>query len=368
MKKIIFVNIGYEKEVGGLPIIDRRNFEALITSGMEVFKISADINRRQSRLRRINLFLGSLVTGEGKLPVVKEVCQIIKGTPENYIVYFSHSMFGLEIMQLSRIYPSLRMVSFFHNVETDLAWRELKTKVTLKTIKKLFSIPIVESLSAKKSCLNIVLNKRDEHLLKKYYNVENSFIFPTSLTDRFKNEKKRFRDDNSALRLIFVGTYFFGNVSGIKWFIKKVLPRLENVKCTIIGKGMRQIAEDSEIPSNMELVDYVPDVTLEEYYHLADVAILPIFNGGGMKTKTAEAMMYHLPVISTKEAFCGYEILGREIGLISDVADEWVMFINGLSHNNKRIIELGESARLLFTQQYESLSVSDKLIKKIQSL
>lgn len=335
---------------------------------MEVVSISTNEMPKASRIDKLKDVFFPLLSTKRRLPIVRKICNIINGNPDGFIVFFSHSTFGLEIRQLIHLYPKLRIVTFYHNIETNLAWRECKANTTLITIQKLILTPIREFFSAKKSSLNIVLNPRDSSLLSKYYGDQKTLIFPTSLYDRFQADKKRHRIDNSPLRLIFVGTYFFGNIVGIKRFIQNVLPDLHNVTLTIVGNDMQRIAEEMPVPENVNVLGYVSNDRLEECYHSADIAILPILDGGGMKTKTAEAMMYHLPVIGTKEAFCGYEIDNQDIGLCSDNMNEWVEFINKIEGNNDLILKMGENSRLLFCEKYETIKNVDKLQNAIQNL
>ena len=46
---------------------------------------------------------------------------------------------------------------------------------------------------------------------------------------------------------------------------------------------------------------------LSQVYNEADVVVLPIISGAGMKVKTAEALMYGKRVLGTKEALVGYD-------------------------------------------------------------
>lgn len=368
MKRIIFVHIGHNGVIGGLPIIDNRNYDALCRGGMEIIRISTDVFPKMTFRDKFTMFYRSIFSKRKRLPIVQYISKIINDEPEKYIVFFSHSTFGLETLQLSRIYPELKIVTFFHNIEVNLAWRELKVGISLQNIKKLIFIPLRECFSAKKSTLNIVLNSRDEDLLKKIYGKHDTLIFPTTLDDKYEAEKKYQRTTNAQLRLIFVGTYFFGNAIGIKKFIREVMPMLENACLIIVGNGMQRLADVMTIPQNVKLIGAVSDSKLSELYHSADIAVLPVFHGGGMKTKTAEAMMYHLPVVGSEEAFCGYEVHGRDIGLVSDDFDDWVQFINRITHDNDRIRKMGDAARQLYLERHETASVSSQFFSAIKNL
>ena len=46
---------------------------------------------------------------------------------------------------------------------------------------------------------------------------------------------------------------------------------------------------------------------LAPYYNNADIVIAPLFSGGGMKQKTAEALAYGKTFVGTMESMQGYE-------------------------------------------------------------
>ena len=54
------------------------------------------------------------------------------------------------------------------------------------------------------------------------------------------------------------------------------------------------------------IIGEVDDLT--EYYMSASAVVCPIFLGDGMKTKTAEAMMYGKTIFASSEALEGYEV------------------------------------------------------------
>lgn len=53
---------------------------------------------------------------------------------------------------------------------------------------------------------------------------------------------------------------------------------------------------------------------MAEYIYNADFLIAPIFEGSGMKLKTAEALMYGKTVFGTTEAFEGYDVDYEQVG------------------------------------------------------
>lgn len=102
--------------------------------------------------------------------------------------------------------------------------------------------------------------------------------------------------------------------------------------------------------SNIEVHGYVKD--LAQFYYQADAVILPIFSGGGMKTKTAEALMYGCPIIGTKEAFEGYKLDFCKIGGMANTKEDMIISINKLKEDPESVKKASEYARSIFKQLY----------------
>ena len=62
--------------------------------------------------------------------------------------------------------------------------------------------------------------------------------------------------------------------------------------------------------ANIRIIGQVDD--LAQWYRGACCVVAPVFDGSGMKTKIAEALMFGKRIIGTTEAFSGY---GRDVVL-----------------------------------------------------
>ena len=76
----------------------------------------------------------------------------------------------------------------------------------------------------------------------------------------------------------------------------------------------------------MEVLGYVDDIA-QLYADAACVAI-PLLSGGGMKIKTAEALMFGKHIFGTDEAFVGYELEYEKVGGKCNSAQEFIEKIN----------------------------------------
>lgn len=103
--------------------------------------------------------------------------------------------------------------------------------------------------------------------------------------------------------IVFVGKMSYGpNIEAAKWFAKEVMPKIlaednaRSFKFYIVGKDptdeVKQLASENIVVTGM-----VDDVS--KYYDLADLVVLPLKNGGGVKVKLLEAISYRKPIVST---------------------------------------------------------------------
>ena len=139
--------------------------------------------------------------------------------------------------------------------------------------------------------------------------------------------KEENKIENKEFKLLFVGVgTFLPNIQGIEFFIKNVIPYI-NVKLEIVGKNTELNKEKWErLNSKVEVKGTVD--SLDNYYNEANAVIAPIFIGGGMKVKTAEALSYGKTIFGTTEAFEGYEVDYSKVGGLCNTVEEFIEVIN----------------------------------------
>ena len=110
----------------------------------------------------------------------------------------------------------------------------------------------------------------------------------------------------------------------------------------IVGRGFD--AHSAELTrSNVVIVGAVDD--LAPWYAGASLVLAPVFSGGGMKVKIAEALMHGKRVLASRSAAIGYEQSVRTGStVICEEARDYLPFLAGLP----------ESARSSARQDYEA--------------
>lgn len=248
------------------------------------------------------------------------------------IIFYDGSTFG-EIISSHELRGKNNIV-FFHNVERQYAWEQVKGHSVL-CIFRYIATRYNENKMAYYGRKIICLNERDNKLLKKFYGREAEMILPATFDDRLDETKiKKMVDNKSSERkLLYIGSYFAHNTTGLTWFIKSVMPYID-CELRVVGKNMEKLRDKLPQMENVKIIGTVDD--LEPYYIEADAMVMPIFMGGGMKIKTAEALMFGKTIFGSAEALEGYDIQEIEGIYKCNTAEEFITSINHYFQNKKR--------------------------------
>ncbi len=292
---------------------------------------------------------------------IQEILQIIERETITDI-FLDGSIFGIIAKRIKKYNEKIRITTFFHNVE----YFQVKNNIHISG-NRVAAIPILhnirknEQLSCTFSDRIIALNQRDSELIKRNYNRFVNQIIPISFKDHYVDCKPPIiLTYGRPLNAIFVGSYFLPNIEGLIWFTEKVLPFVD-INLTVIGNGMKNIISkiNSDLIDNGRITILGTVDDLSEYYEQADLVIMPLLSGGGMKVKTAEALMYGKLIVGTLEAFCGYD---ENSGIICHNEAEFISILNNLKIENK----YNPLSRDLFENKY-SYSVTLGEFKKVLS-
>ena len=101
---------------------------------------------------------------------------------------------------------------------------------------------------------------------------------------------------------------------------------------------------------------------LSEWYLNACFVIAPIFDGSGMKTKVAEALMYGKRIIGTPEAFSGYEGIADRVGWICTTAAD---FVNAIEQANSSIAGSFDPALRVLYEEHYSFAAKKRRLSQI---
>ena len=365
MKKLLFVSSLNESSYTGGNLCSKRNYEAVVDILSEeqvlFFGLAPENNTFFVRVvRRLASALSGYMLGLNRRNE-KQILSIIER--ENIsTIFLDSSLLGKLAKSVRKKFPNVKIITFFHNNEYHFAKQQVFIN---RSFIRSFWIPLAY-YNDKCACLYsdkvIMLNASDATEIELLYKRKYDCLIPISMKDRYKErgEVASVGSSSDVKKVLFIGSWFFANAQGIKWFIKNVLPKT-TIELTVVGNGMNNLKNEIVIPDNVLVFDNVPD--MRPFYEEADAIILPLVSGSGMKVKTAEALMYGKYLIATKEALNGYTI-EESIGVCCETEQDFVTAIENLSNVKK----FNVSSRELFckSHSYETtLSLFNELLKVI---
>lgn len=276
-------------------------------------------------------------------------------------VFFGMSTYKYLAKRISKEL-GIPVIVMYQGIAPNSIKSRLVGKRLLEKVKKYPSYYLVknrEKCVEKFSNCNIVHNNRDRDAFFHYYKKEPDFFLPVFISDKF-SEEKGINPGYKDFSLLFVGSYFGPNLSGIKWFTENVMSKLpEGISLYIVGQGMKVLENENLYKKdNIHIIGEVEE--LAPWYYHADLVVEPIFEGDGMKTKTVEAMMFGKTVLGTDEAFCGYEGLDK---YLCNTAEEFVDKIVEYSTNG--VDKYNDEIRNIYLQKYSENAVLNTMKKII---
>lgn len=342
-----------------LDILGKENVVTVSLTGGQKIQNSNYINF-QSYSSKVGKFLNLIQMNNSRINncIIDEIGKIIENEKIE-IVFIDNSTYGKLVKYIKNKYDNINVISFYHDIKRNLAkqWlREFGFKFLLDYFVTIYN----ELLNAKYSDKNITLNKRESKLFFKYYKKYPDLELPIYMKE--SDKIKDVSHDKNEFSILFVGAYYYPNVQGIKWFCENVMTKLnESYKLYIVGKGM-EVLKNSLEDNNIKVIGEVDD--LSYYYNFSNVVIAPIFDGAGMKVKTAEAFMFGKNFIGSDESLVGYldnidsSMLNKKI-FVANTPDEYLnaikyLFNNKLEYNNKDI-------RDMYINNYSDISAFNKL-------
>ncbi|OHB44728.1 MAG: hypothetical protein A2178_01740 [Planctomycetes bacterium GWC2_49_10] len=239
-------------------------------------------------------------------------------------IFVDGSNFGEIARAIKARFPKVQIATFFHNVETRFFWGAFRQNKTVHALAVAIVNYLAERKSVKYSDNIICLSDRDSRLLHKMYGRAATHVSPMALQDKLPPDASQMANQPHQKFALFVGGVFYANRAGITWFVKHVAPHI-NTKICIVGRGFENFRDELELNGKVEVVGAVD--SLAEWYLKSHFVIAPIFDGSGMKTKVAEALMFGKKVIGTPEAFSGYEDIADRAGRVCATADDFVAAI-----------------------------------------
>lgn len=290
----------------------------------------------------------------------KRVREIV-GLSGNYdAVWIDRSVFGIIACELKKSGYKGKVIVFFHNIEPRYFDAKLKKNLPFRSV-ILRCVDQNDRYACQYADTIVSLTSRDSKMLYELYGRGADIIAPIVMRDVASNFcPSDVQITGNPPLCTILAAYFRPNNEGVEWFVKNVYPHV-NIRLRIVGKGMGQLKEAAWMPDDVEIMADVPD--LAPYFEAADVMILPLFSGSGMKVKTCESLMYGKNIIATDEALVGYDVDESKMGARCNTAEEFITAINDFCKNPRP--RFNAYSRQTFLEKYSTNAVIEKFHRAI---
>jgi len=285
-------------------------------------------------------------------------------------------VFGINVL---RFITKVPVIYNAHNVEYIFADQISKFTIKSKFLQSLYPkvIYIME-----KRVLNFVklanaISNADKKNFVKIYNVPETKILVnrTGYVKKIYNNPIPMEEARAKLGIEvnkFVIIYH-GSFSGIDEkeaidiIINKIAPKIndDNIVFLLAGRNLPKFKNTN----NLKFLGFVKN--LNEFLYSADIALIPLLRGSGIRIKIIDYLSAKIPIISTKKGAEGLILRDGQHGyIVQNSVDEMIQKILELKNNPLKIIELKKNIKKLLEEHYnweKNLGILDKYYRKILS-
>jgi glycosyltransferase involved in cell wall biosynthesis len=262
--------------------------------------------------------------------------------------------------------PDVRKLVFFHNLMT-LQYRNIY-RSRRHLLKKIFAyleylrIKNYERGVLRKMTYAVVLTKSEQERARRLSPRSGIFQIPLEISlDQYVPAPEAIVRD----RLTFTGTMSYEpNHEGATFFIKKIFPLIRHdrpqTRFFVVGMNpppdLRALGNDAIV-----VTGEVPEI--QDHINQAEVVVVPLLSGGGMRYKILEAFALGKAIVSTSVGAEGIEYQDRVNILIADEPAHFARQVCGLLGDPPRRESLGFNARHLAERTYATGIVRDQWLR-----
>lgn len=306
--------------------------------------------------------------------------------------------------------PYSAITRFNNNLRDDLENREDIDVIIIDMPQLLYNLPKIKKVPIVLTQHNIeyktfqnIATKSNNFIKKIIFNLEairlfrlESKIYNGDLIDlftfislndmeffdnRFKNKNsilipfgyncvKKIKTNNTTKNIVFTGKMDYQpNKEAVMWFVDKIWPiikkEVDNVKFYIVGKNPP--SEICEL-ANKDLVVTGMVNSVEEYIDIADVIVIPLLSGGGVKIKLIEALGRENIVISTNKGIEGTIFKNKKHLLVEDDSVKFATKCIQVLNNIEEHRYLAKNAQKVIEEEYSWKSISKRYEANLYNL
>lgn len=291
---------------------------------------------------------------------------MVRRTQPDCILGFGHESIGYVALLDSLGRPKILDII---DDEVLQGWRDIKAGgLCLKNIKVLISDFLIQRQFLKKCNAIITVSERDSSSVRRRCGLPHVYTVPNGVdTTYYENSTKTSPEPKSVL---FCGSLSFPpNIVGITWFLQECWPlvrkRHSTASLTVIGKNPGNDLLSYNQREGVHIIGFVPDT--RPYLSRAQVVIVPMLSGSGIKNKILEAWAMAKPVVSTTLGIEGVKGRDGEDLLVADTPSAFADQVDRLFTDGQLQDRLGVRGRERVLKEYAWQNSVNRFEALIQS-
>ncbi|WP_454844302.1 glycosyltransferase [Priestia megaterium] len=239
---------------------------------------------------------------------VEKIIEKVLKTEQIDFVILDHLHMANYVNLIRKLKPEIPVYLRQHNIESIIMKRAYEKEENI--LKKLYLLFQYKKLHKYESNICelmdriFVITEEDKEMLINMNPAIQDIEVVKAGVDFTKYKPISYEKRNKEYNLVFLGAMnWLPNENGVMWFTDNVLPKLldkfSNIKFYIVGKNpSEKIMElHKRYPDNIKVTGYVEDE--REYIAMADVFIVPLLIGGGMRLKILNALAMKKAIVTT---------------------------------------------------------------------
>lgn len=288
----------------------------------------------------------------------KKLIEVLQKNEFEFIVL--ESIFVGQYIDVIKQYSQAKVVLNSPNIEFEI-WERLAIN-SGNPLKKIYLKKLAKQLKKEE---NYIYNKIDAIIAitdkdLRYY--QNHFPSKPSITIPFLLDLGQYKIDKkeivSPIKFYHIGSMdWLPNIEGIEWFLNEVwekkFSKNQNIQFSFAGKRMPTAFYDYRTTKNIKVAGFVDNA--KDFINANDVMIVPLKSGSGLRVKILEGMALGKAIITTAIGAEGINCEHHKNILIANDENEFYEQINFLIENTSKIEEIGNNARKLVEEQYNSV-------------
>ncbi|MFQ5740743.1 MAG: glycosyltransferase [Acidobacteriota bacterium] len=208
----------------------------------------------------------------------------------------------------------------------------------------------------------ICVTDRDRDYLKGYIDADKMVVVNTGVDTEYFTPESRVPTDPNAL--VYVGAFRHQpNVDAMLYFLESIWPeillRRPRTHLYIVGSSPPPVIRSLQREPQITVTGFVPDI--RDFYHKAQVVIVPLRTGVGIRGKILEGWAAGKAMVATSQACLGIRAVHGENIMIADEAEEFALWTLALLRHPNYCRRLGRRGRQTALQLYKWSRLGEQL-------